>query len=181
MLRYFLFAVCCSRLRGGPDRAALRPSTSTDPSPISNWYARGSRRGHASGRPGPRYGAVDLLRSYRRHAVDAAGMVHPVADGEATITASAEGRTARVTVRVQNVHTPFAWSFRNDVLPVMSKVGCNSGACHGAAAGKNGFKLTLRGYDPEEDYNTLTRQSDGRRILAFRARAKPDVAEAHLR
>ena len=56
------------------------------------------------------------------------------------------------------------WSFRNHVIPVMTKLGCNQGACHGAAAGKNGFKLTLRGYDPELDYQVLTRQSLGRRI-----------------
>jgi hypothetical protein len=55
-------------------------------------------------------------------------------------------------------------SFRNHVIPVLTKAGCNSGACHGALAGKNGFKLTLRGYDPELDYDTLTRQSLGRRI-----------------
>jgi hypothetical protein len=96
--------------------------------------------------------------------VDPGGMVRPAGDGEATITAKANGQTASVVVRVTNAHAPFTWSFRNDVIPVLSKVGCNSGACHGAAAGKNGFKLTLRGYDPVEDYNTLTRQSDGRRI-----------------
>lgn len=56
-------------------------------------------------------------------------------------------------------------SFRNDVLPVMSKVGCNSGACHGAAAGRNGFRLSLRGYDPEGDYLALTREALGRRIV----------------
>jgi Protein of unknown function (DUF1553)/Protein of unknown function (DUF1549) len=67
-------------------------------------------------------------------------------------------------VHVKNAQAAHVWSFRNDVIPVMSKVGCNSGACHGAAAGKNGFKLTLRGYDPEEDYNTLTRQSIARRV-----------------
>ena len=55
-------------------------------------------------------------------------------------------------------------SFRNDVLPVFSKVGCNSGACHGALAGKGGFRLSLRGYDPESDYFSLTRQAQGRRI-----------------
>ncbi len=96
--------------------------------------------------------------------VDQTGIVRPVADGEATITASAEGRTASVAIHVKNAHAAHTWSFRNDVVPVMSKVGCNSGACHGAAAGKNGFKLTLRGYDPEEDYDTLTRQSIGRRV-----------------
>jgi Protein of unknown function (DUF1549)/Protein of unknown function (DUF1553)/Bacterial Ig-like domain (group 2) len=57
-----------------------------------------------------------------------------------------------------------AWSFRNHVMPVLTKAGCNQGACHGALAGKGGFKLTLRGYDPELDYDVLTRQSLGRRI-----------------
>jgi hypothetical protein len=56
------------------------------------------------------------------------------------------------------------WSFRNHVIPVLTRLGCNSGACHGAAAGKGGFKLTLRGYDPEADFNVLTRQSLGRRV-----------------
>lgn len=59
---------------------------------------------------------------------------------------------------------PVSWSFRNDVQPVLTKAGCNSGACHGAAAGKNGFHLSLRGYDDEGDYWTLTRQFLGRRI-----------------
>src|SRR5690242_18643437 len=56
------------------------------------------------------------------------------------------------------------YSFRNHVIPVLTKAGCNSGACHGAAAGKNGFSLTLRGYDPEADYEALTREAAGRRV-----------------
>ena len=55
-------------------------------------------------------------------------------------------------------------SFRNHVVPVLTKMGCNSGACHGAAAGKNGFSLTLRGYDPAADYDAITRQAGGRRV-----------------
>jgi hypothetical protein len=96
--------------------------------------------------------------------VDAGGEVRPLSDGEATITAAAQGRTATATVHVKNSQVPNAWSFRNDVIPVMTKVGCNQGACHGALSGKNGFKLTLRGYDPDVDYDTLTRQSAGRRV-----------------
>src|SRR6195256_2689383 len=96
--------------------------------------------------------------------VDANGEVRPFADGQTTITAAGNGRTATATVRVKDSQTPSTWSFRNDVIPVMTKVGCNQGACHGALAGKNGFKLTLRGYDPDVDYDTLTRQSDGRRV-----------------
>lgn len=55
-------------------------------------------------------------------------------------------------------------SFRNDVQPILTKYGCNSGACHGAAAGKNGFKLSLRGFDDETDYLALTRQAAARRV-----------------
>ncbi len=55
-------------------------------------------------------------------------------------------------------------SFRNDVMAVLSKAGCNQGACHGNANGKNGFKLSLRGEDPEFDFASLTRDTLGRRI-----------------
>ena len=77
--------------------------------------------------------------------VDANGEVRPMDDGQTTITATANGRSATATVRVKDWQTPYTWSFRNDVIPLMTKVGCNQGACHGALAGKNGFKLTLRG------------------------------------
>ncbi|MCI0534966.1 MAG: DUF1553 domain-containing protein [Verrucomicrobiales bacterium] len=55
-------------------------------------------------------------------------------------------------------------SFRNDVMAVLSKAGCNAGACHGNANGKAGFKLSLRGEDLEFDHNALTRDQFGRRI-----------------
>ena len=96
--------------------------------------------------------------------VSASGLVTPVADGDATITANSGAETANMTVRVKAVKAPFTWSFRNHVIPVLTKAGCNQGACHGALAGKGGFKLTLRGYDPEVDYDTLTRQAVARRV-----------------
>ena len=91
---------------------------------------------------------------------------HPVADGDADDhRASAKANPATVRVRREgHRNAPFTWSFRNHVIPVLTKMGCNQGACHGALAGKNGFKLTLRGYDPDVDYDTLTRQSVGRRV-----------------
>ncbi len=55
-------------------------------------------------------------------------------------------------------------SFRNDVLPIFSKAGCNSGGCHGALAGKGGFRLSLFGYNPEADHFAITRESQGRRV-----------------
>src|SRR5213594_1393234 len=61
--------------------------------------------------------------------------------------------------------TNSAPSFRNQVQPILAKFGCSAGACHGAAAGQNGFKLSLRGYDDQGDYIALTRQALGRRII----------------
>ncbi|HTS28233.1 MAG TPA: DUF1549 domain-containing protein [Bryobacteraceae bacterium] len=97
--------------------------------------------------------------------VDEHGLVGPAGDGEARITARARGVSSTTVIRVKDAHAAFQWSFRNHVIPVLTKMGCNSGPCHGALAGKNGFKLTLRGYDPDADYDTLTRQSVGRRVV----------------
>jgi hypothetical protein len=75
------------------------------------------------------------------------------------------GFTARAAVTSTNAPTkPVQRSFRNDVQPVLAKMGCSAGACHGAAAGQNGFKLSLRGYDNEGDYLAITRQAFGRRV-----------------
>jgi hypothetical protein len=60
---------------------------------------------------------------------------------------------------------PTQWSFRNDVQPVLAKAGCSSGACHGAAAGQGGFKLSLRGYDDDGDWRAITRGALGRRLV----------------
>jgi hypothetical protein len=75
-------------------------------------------------------------------------------------------------------------SFRRDVLPTLTKLGCNAGACHGSPAGKNGFRLSLRGYDPALDLFTLTREAAGRRINrpdpgASALLAKPTAAAPH--
>ena len=61
-------------------------------------------------------------------------------------------------------------SFRNEVMPTLSKAGCNLGTCHGNARGKGGFQLSLRGQDPAADYVVLTREWQGRRTNA----ARPD-------
>jgi len=96
--------------------------------------------------------------------VDERGVVRPVADGTATITANANGQSATVSVTVSGLAEPFAWSFRNHIEPVLAKAGCNSGACHGALAGKGGFRLSLRGYDPVTDHFNIVEQDRGRRV-----------------
>jgi hypothetical protein len=93
------------------------------------------------------------------------GAAIPVANGSATITATSPAGTATTKVTVAAMDRPFDWSFRNHVQPVLAKFGCSSGACHGAAAGKNGFKLSLRGYDDDGDWRALTRSAWGRRIV----------------
>ncbi len=93
----------------------------------------------------------------------------PVANGTATITAGGrlDGKEFSLTskVTVTNQKEPFAWSFRNHVESVLSKQGCNGGACHGARAGQKGFRLTLFGFDVDADYSYLTKQAVGRRIV----------------
>jgi hypothetical protein len=96
--------------------------------------------------------------------VDEAGVVRAVSDGEAMITAVVDGTTATAAVKATGTKQPAVPSFRNDVIPMMTKIGCNSGACHGALAGKGGLKLSLRGYAPAVDHFVLTRQTNGRRV-----------------
>ncbi len=60
-------------------------------------------------------------------------------------------------------------SFRTTILPVLTKAGCNAGACHGAATGQGGFKLSLLGYDPHDDHDRITRELGGRRLDLVRA------------
>jgi hypothetical protein len=88
----------------------------------------------------------------------------PVSNGRATVHAKVGGRTVSAKVSVTGMGQDAAWTFRNHFQPVMAKFGCSSGACHGAAAGQNGFRLSLRGYDDEGDFISLTRNALGRRI-----------------
>lgn len=97
-------------------------------------------------------------------AVSADGELTPKGDGVGAVTATWGKLTARVPVACGKTRVAFAPSFVSDVVPTLGRIGCSSGACHGAASGKGGFKLSLRGYAPELDYLSITRQMGGRRI-----------------
>ena len=58
----------------------------------------------------------------------------------------------KTTVKVEGMERPAPVSFRHDVIPAFSQAGCNMGACHGTPTGKGGFRLSLRGYLPDQDY-----------------------------
>lgn len=88
----------------------------------------------------------------------------PVADGTTQVTVAFGGQTAVVPVTVAQATAQPPISFRLDVMPVFMKAGCNTGSCHGAARGKDGFRLSLFGFDPDGDYLRLTREMSGRRI-----------------
>lgn len=91
------------------------------------------------------------------------------AAGDSQLTVSYGGKSASVPVKVTDVKVAPV-SFIRDVLPILTKTGCNQGACHGGQQGKAGFKLSLRGYDPQYDYSALTDDLAGRRFN----RAQPE-------
>ncbi len=91
------------------------------------------------------------------------GLVLPGTNGATKVVAAAGGHTVRVEVTVRQFDQPQPVSFRHEVIAALNVGGCNMGACHGTPAGKNGFKLSLRGYDPAADFEQLTRDALGRR------------------
>jgi hypothetical protein len=91
-------------------------------------------------------------------------VVTPKGDGVSQVTASWQGLSASASVEITNSSVVRTVSFERDVMPVLTKVGCNTGSCHGAARGKDGFRLSLFGYDPAGDYTRITREIGIRRI-----------------
>ena len=91
-------------------------------------------------------------------------VLHAVHDGQVQLVATFKGLTASARVAVTGATTHPQISFRNEIIPALTRTGCNAGSCHGAAAGKNGFPLSLFGYDPKSDHRMLTRELRGRRI-----------------
>lgn len=91
-------------------------------------------------------------------------IAYPKADGQTSLNVEYEGKTATVPVVVKGAAAARPVSFKLDVMPVFMRAGCNTGGCHGSARGKDGFHLSLFGYDPPGDYQNLTREIGFRRI-----------------
>ncbi|MFG0335053.1 MAG: DUF1549 domain-containing protein, partial [Maioricimonas sp. JB049] len=98
--------------------------------------------------------------------VDESGVVRGIGNGQATIRISDEaGVTKEIAVTVESIHIVPPVDFERDVQPVLTRLGCNSGACHGKQRGQNGFQLSLLGFDSEFDHAALTREARSRRVF----------------
>lgn len=148
---------------GPGDALAVFPPTITLAGPLDSQKVIVEAMGGADPVADVTSGAVLRVDDPRIAGVES-GVVVPKGDGRTTLVATLGDRSARVPVEVTGFGEIRPRSFRNDVIPVLTRSGCNMGACHGAAAGKNGLRLTLRGYGPELDHDALTRQVSGRRI-----------------
>jgi hypothetical protein len=92
------------------------------------------------------------------------GMVEAAKNGQATVLLNLEGKKISIPVTVTGIKDNIKVDYIRDVMPVLSRLGCNAGTCHGSKDGKNGFKLSLRGYDPIYDIRALTDDLGARRV-----------------
>jgi hypothetical protein len=97
--------------------------------------------------------------------VISSGRVIPLANGRTEITAIYGDKRIHVPVTAEAIDENLPINFGNQIVPIFGKLGCNSGGCHGKASGQNGFKLSLFGFDPELDYNSLVKEGRGRRVF----------------
>jgi hypothetical protein len=104
--------------------------------------------------------------------VQAGGFLLPKKDGASSLVVKAGGQSVQVPLVVKDFVKVRPISFRSDFIASLNVGGCNAGACHGTPSGKGGFKLSLRGFDPDADYIQLTRDVLGRRT----DRQRPDAS-----
>ena len=94
------------------------------------------------------------------------GKVIPLGNGDVTITATNDkGLAGKLDLVVERFETPQPINFPNEIVPLFTKHGCNGGGCHGKSEGQNGFKLSLLGFEPTEDFEYLVKESRGRRLF----------------
>jgi len=98
--------------------------------------------------------------------VTKSGRVMPKGNGSTTISATFAGKNVSIPLTAEHVGENLPINFSNQVVPIFTKLGCNSGGCHGKASGQNGFKLSLLGFEPELDFMTLVKEGRGRRVFA---------------
>ncbi len=105
-----------------------------------------------------------VVKDPRIASVNSRGRVVPAANGSTLIVARLGQVEVAASLSVEGMDHAAPVSFRRDVIPAFSQAGCNMGACHGTPTGKGGFRLSLRGYLPDQDFAILSREAGGRRI-----------------
>jgi hypothetical protein len=116
--------------------------------------------------------------------VDDSGVVRPDSSGSATLTVQWGGSTRSIPVEVVDGATYLPVDFRSEIVPILTRRGCNSGGCHGKSTGRGGFRMSLFGYVPDDDYIWITRDSAGRRVRPHNSAKslllqKPSMAIPH--
>jgi hypothetical protein len=97
--------------------------------------------------------------------ITASGRVIPLANGSTTVTARFGDKSVSVPVTTSSMDENLPINFPNQIVPIFTKLGCNSGGCHGKSGGQNGFALSLLGFVPEMDFTALVKEARGRRLL----------------
>ena len=98
--------------------------------------------------------------------VDARGYLSPKADGTGTLLIKHGGMEQKLPVVVKGSTTKRDVDFVNEIVPILSRYGCNAGGCHGKQRGQNGFQLSLFGFDSVFDFQTIVQDARGRRVFA---------------
>jgi hypothetical protein len=97
--------------------------------------------------------------------VTTAGRVMPLVNGATEITATYGDKSIKIALKNEAMDQNLPINFANHIVPIFTKLGCNGGGCHGKSGGQNGFALSLLGFVPELDYQTLVKENRGRRLF----------------
>ncbi|MSR32279.1 MAG: DUF1553 domain-containing protein [Gemmataceae bacterium] len=129
------------------------------PDPFANWQILVSQAGNDVTNKAAYSSANEKVAR-----VASSGHVVPTGDGETTIHITLAGETAKAPVLVSGFSHGRSIDFKTEIVPLLSKLGCNAGGCHGKASGQNGFKLSLFGFDTDFDYESIVLEARGRRV-----------------
>jgi hypothetical protein len=170
-MRSFLAALCISLAPSSTLLAKAPPALVVSPDRFALAGPHDTRQLLVSAR-GPDGRSRDVTRT-ARYSVSAPGVVSVTVGGQvrvlgkgiATITVTAGRQTIAASVTVTEFDEDQPLHFTNDIVPLLTRYGCNAGGCHGKASGQNGFKLSLFGFDPGFDYNAIVNEARGRRLF----------------
>lgn len=146
------------RLSALADKVTLRGVGQVQQLVITGQFANGGVR-DLTRQVKYRSGDAEIVR------IDSKGLITSVANGTTEISAATDGKSVKIGVHVEGADREQPINFTNEIVPLFSKLGCNSGACHGKSTGQNGFRLSLLGFEPQVDFEALTREARGRRIV----------------